>query len=68
MNDIRTRPATKEYLEGWDRIFAPKVNWVVGKTILQIRAIQECARVTGKFCDEIVKDESLWKPYLYKTN
>lgn len=64
--------ATQAYREGWERIFGKKFiskpNWVVGKTILQIRAIQECARATSKFCEDIVHDEVLWKPYLYKTN
>jgi hypothetical protein len=62
-------------MAGWDRIFKQQkvkaiasVNWVVGKTIPQIRAIQACAHKTGMFCEDIVKDPELWLPFMNKPN
>lgn len=68
MPEIRSHAANNAYRDGWERIFAKKTDWTHGKTVLQIRAIQDCASGLGILASDIVENEKLWKPYLHKIN
>jgi hypothetical protein len=49
---MKTRPVTKEYSEGWDRIFGKKKNESRMLTIEEQQALREDLKMTVKIAKE----------------